>query len=88
MADQLRDALNDATQRDDDDMWLTYDSTGLFSVHVGPEPEFSQDEGLIQINASKMPLEIVAQITEQFWAYYQHAVDGQMHVGRRGISAK
>lgn len=86
MAD-LRDALNEATQRDDDDVWLTYDDTGLFSVHVGPEPEFSQDEGLLQINASKEPRAIVTQIVDQLSAYYEDAVFGRMHVGRRGIES-
>ena len=36
---------------DEDNLWATYSEAGiLFSLHLGPEPEFSQDEGLVQIN--------------------------------------
>ncbi len=50
----INEALNSATERDDDILWLAFDETGLFSLHVGPEPEFSQDAGIVQINAHEM----------------------------------
>lgn len=49
----INEALNEATQREDDDLWITYDSMGIFSLHVGPEPEFSQDAGLAQLNLTR-----------------------------------
>lgn len=48
----LNELLNELTARDDDCLWITFDENGPISLHVGPEPEFSQDEGLVQINLS------------------------------------
>ena len=49
------DILNELTARDDDDLWATYDEAGvLLSLHIGPEPEFPQDENLLQINISNL----------------------------------
>lgn len=48
----------------EDDLWVTYEehSGELFSIHMGPEPEFSQDEGLIQINLTTLPINVVKSI--------------------------
>ncbi len=47
----INELLNEATARDDDVLWVAFNAKLTpFSIHIGPEPEFSQDEGVVQIN--------------------------------------
>ena len=57
MTTPINEILNSATQREDDNLWITFDdSLNPISLHVGPEPEFSDDGGLVQINLHTMSL--------------------------------
>lgn len=60
---------------EEDDLWGTYDEDGLlFSVHRGPEPEFPQDEGLTQVNFTKMTAHDISEIVRmknEIWDSYR-----------------
>lgn len=51
----LANVHDEIVAANDSDLWLTYDTEGtMISMHIGPEPEFSQDEGLDQVNVTIM----------------------------------